>query len=190
MKTLLFLSVALITTLNTFSQVLPIEELKDKYIFENRGLLDDGITYVKDVNNKLDKFIGKWIGNFENIKYEVEIKKFTNLDPDSGITYDDLIMRYEISRESSIILSTIQLANSDILVNKGYYLDSDTSYLFTYSGKERKCGQRGDILVSLANANTMYFVYKRSGQALNGRLCSQPAKDVLPNAERIILNKQ
>ncbi len=189
-KILPFLSLALITTLNTFSQVLPVEELKDNYIFENRGLLDDGITYVKDVNNKLDKFVGIWNGTFEGIDYKVKIDKYTKQNEDSNIRHDKLIMRYEMSTGSSIILSTIQLPNSNVLVNKGYYLNNDTSYMFIYLGEQRRCGQKGYIFVSLSNTNTMNFLYTRSGHALDGRLCPRPAEDVLPNGKRIILNKR
>lgn len=42
--------------------------------------LDDGenITYVKDVNNELDQFVGTWKGLYNNRNYEIQFIKKVN----------------------------------------------------------------------------------------------------------------
>ena len=62
---------------------------KLNYLNEEDGI-PENITYFKDINHVLDKYIGTWKGTQDNKNYEFKITKITNKP--GRITEDRLLI--------------------------------------------------------------------------------------------------
>jgi len=107
----------------------------------------EDLIYVKDLNNTLEKYTGKWIGNDGVTQVIYDIRKYLNVDND-GFKHDGLIVRYELRdlNTNQITLSTIGLPDNNINVIKGAYFINDIYYA-NYMGFDY-CGQYGYLLLS------------------------------------------
>lgn len=150
MKKILFIGFIILSTLSCKAQIIPIEEHKN--YLNNEIEIPDG-AYIKDVNHLLDKFVGVWKGTYNNKNYEFRITQFT--DSFLGISVDELLMRYKItSLNGTIIEDTTTLPNDAVHVIEGDYLDkSKFTYVLNYIGKNSKCGQHGDVFISVYGVN-------------------------------------
>ncbi len=176
---------------NSYSQILPVEDFKDAYVFNENdpSMFDDGINYIKDVNNKLPKFTGTWKGQQDGITYEFRIEEYLNEEPLIDFKKDNLVMRYKLSNASGDIENTLQLGLDEPLIIIGNYMNSDSTYMFTYSGREGRCGQRGEVFVSLLSNSQMNLVLLPHRGFINGNVCTKPAEQILPTTP-IALTKQ
>lgn len=192
MRKLFIMSLATILLYcNSYSQILPIEDLKDAYIFNENdpSMFDDGINYIKDVNNKLPKFTGTWKGQRDGITYEFKIEEFLNQDASVDFKQDNLIMRYKLSNASGDIENTLHLGLDQPMIIIGDYMNSDSTYMFIYSGREGRCGQRGEVFVSLVNNSQMNLHLLPYRGFINGNECAELAEQILPTTP-IALTKQ
>lgn len=162
MKTIIKVLIVLISSV-TFSQnILPVEDLK-AFGKANRSMSEENITYVKDVNNKFDKFIGVWKGeisiNSKIFDFIIKIEKVTNED-NFTVKEDRLILKYKISNNIEEIINTLNVEDDTLLVCKGTYLYRDNYYQFNYYGEKWLCGgQRGTIHSIIEDKNTINFYY-------------------------------
>lgn len=143
MKNILLL--VLLFTINSSckAQILPVEKLID-YISQGQGA-PEGTTYIKDINNLRDKFVGIWKGSYNNYNYEIRIVKRTN---HFIIEHDQLLIRYKITKlNGEIIEDTSALSEDSPYVISSRYLRKST-YVLTYEGREGKCGQRGELFIT------------------------------------------
>lgn len=129
--------------------VIPIED------FENyQGEVPDG-TYIKDVNQLLDKYTGSWEGTFEGKLYEISIvpEKITYL----GIDEDILLLRYKITGEDNQELINTLNISSGTRVVKGTSIEDGGEpgeyYVLDYFGEESQCGQKGNIYLTISQNN-------------------------------------
>lgn len=140
--------------LSTFSckaqQIVPVEK-KLEYMKIEDGI-PESITYFKDVNNILNKYLGVWKGTYDNNKYEFRIVKIT--EKPGRITEDRLLIRYIITDAKGVLIeNTTTLPNSNYLVIRGDYIDR-SSYLLNYVGRDGNCGQMGTIFIGIVkNSN-------------------------------------
>lgn len=134
----------MVTTLSCKAQIIAVENFNTY----NKDL-EDG-AYIKDVNNVLNKFIGTWRGNHNNINYEFKIIKKTISY--LGIKEDMLLMRYKItSNNGSVIENTLSLPNDSPFVMQNGYVAKSGSYVFSYIGKNVACGQNGWVFMGVLN---------------------------------------
>ena len=138
-----------------YTQIVSLEEHKEIVLDYNKSL-PSGTTYIKDVNNKLDNFVGRWRGEINGKTYEIVTEKYTRDIPELGRKKDVLLMRYQIRNSSGgTIENTLDLPVESPYVVKGYYLNADTSYVFTYVGKEGQCGQAGHMDLNIVDDRTV-----------------------------------
>lgn len=195
MKTKLFILLLLsVTFFNCKSQIVPVENLI-QYMDSEEGL-PEGTTYVKDVNNLLDKYVGTWAGMYANKQYEFYIIKITKQSSSgSGILYDELNLYYKITQNGEVIEDTtslmpnyqnntggliqqvpdFMLATGDLLMNR--------TYTFNYNGRNADCGQFGTIYISVGwdnNPNKMKLYLLPGGDHFSSENCVEVANHILP----------
>lgn len=169
---------------------IPVEE--HLYYLDNDIEIPDG-AYIQDVNAKLDKFVGTWIGTYNNKTYEFQVEEVTV--PYLGITQDLLLMRYKITdANGNIIENTLGLPNDSPYVIEGQHFSSTGSnYTLYYVGEEAECGQSGNLYAEVTNSsnlNEMHIVLEPYHDTINSIDCPDGETEHILPLEEIILNKQ
>lgn len=167
------------------AQIIPVE---NHFNYPNE--IPNG-TYIKDVNNVLNKFTGTWIGSYDNKNYEVVIEQTT-------ISYlqilnDILLLRYKITdANGTVLLNTLPLPDDSDYVVMGEYVNPSGSYQLDYGGYEYDCGQSGTIFIKTFNNNTQMKLYLYLGESPYNEIdCPNGfAEQVFPTHTQIILTKQ
>jgi hypothetical protein len=190
MKKIIIIGIIIITTLScNAQQIIPIEKIID-YRRTETGL-PEGLIYLKDVNNLLDKYVGIWKGTYDSKKYEFRITKFT--ETRERVKEDILLIRYIITEANGTeIENTTMLPDNNYLVVRGDYIDR-SSYLLTYIGKKGNCGQSGTIFISTSiksNYNQMLLSLEPEQMLISAKDCPNGrAQQIIPH-EQIILSKE
>ncbi|MDP2088548.1 MAG: hypothetical protein Q8J84_04020 [Flavobacteriaceae bacterium] len=190
MKNIFLIGFLILATLSCKAQnILPVEELVN-YWGTNEGI-PKNITYVKDVNNILNKFTGTWKGNYNNLNYEFSVFKITRLSKIRPLTFDELIMKHKITDSNGIVIEdTTTLPDDSVYVIKGRYLAKTGSYVLSYIGKDSNCGQNGTVFIGILSGTRetkmQLFLYP-DGETID---CNkQGVTQILPT-EVITLTKQ
>lgn len=174
-------------------QIIPVENIIG-YV-NNDANIPDGI-YFKDVNHLLDKYVGTWVGTYDNKTYEFQVVEFT--DNYLGITEDILLMRYKITdANGNEIVNTLNLPNTSSYVISGKYLTENAhSYAMRYRGYESECGQKGTVFIEIeaTNPNVMELFYGPQYEWIDSVECPNGvANQVFPTFDDqayLILTKQ
>lgn len=189
MKTNLILALIVLINLSCKGQVLPVEN-KINYINSENGI-PKNITYIKDVNNILDKYVGTWKGTYNSRNYEFSILKVTNKP--GRITEDRLMMRYVILESNgTIIEDTRALPDTSPYVIAGNYVDTSV-YFLDYYGKESQCGQKGSIIIDLqlnSNNNIMRLFFESQQEIISLKNCPNGIATQIMPTNYIFLSRQ
>lgn len=183
----LIITLFIFTTLSCKAQhIIPIE---DYHNYPND--IPDG-AYIKDVNNKLAKFLGTWKGTYNSKVYEFLIVKSTKEYSKLYFKLDRLLIRYKITDTNGVIIeNTTSLEDDSMYTIKGNYLAETGTYVLSYQGRKSNCGQNGNIFISVFGDNKdkmQLFLYPK-GESYD---CDDPrgfVEQILPTDE-IILTKQ
>lgn len=154
MKKILILGFIVLSIISCKAQtIVPIERMGD-YIDAGDGIPDN--TYLKDVNNLLDKYVGTWKGDYLGKNYTLFITKTTYTF--DKVTFDELRIRYLIISSNNIVLEdTRNSLDNNTYVIRGYYFNKNlTSYASNFTGKKSMCGNAGTVFIRIKNAtNTL-----------------------------------
>ena len=192
MNNIIFL-IVVVTTLScnaqisTTSNIIPLENKFDYHEYEME--IPDG-TYFKDVNNKLDPFVGTWLGNYNGKIIELFVVEYIYNSTIRPLSIDELLIRYKITDPNgTVIVDTTNLPDDSPYVMKGtYFLFNRETYELDYGGYE--CGQDGDLLLTVVNNGTqMNFKLILSPEIYCPENNHQSAPQVLPT-ETIVLDKK
>lgn len=150
MKKVLLLGFLILTVLSCKAQsIIPIEKKID-YRKAGKGI-PDNITYIKDVNHVLDKYVGTWKQTYDSKTYEFRMAKVTNKM--GRITEDRLLMRFMVTDSNGTILTnTTALPDDSPYVVKGDYIIG-TAYYLNYVGKVNNCRREGIVIVDSVKDN-------------------------------------
>jgi len=166
MKKIFTLGIIILIVLSCKAQILPVENYIDYIDQEDTGI-PENITHIKDVNNVLNKFIGTWIGAYNNNTFELRITKTT--ENSFGLLIDELNVAHKVTANDGTLLEdTISHSNDSEGIVSDYLARLD-SYFFIYVGKEADCGQFGTIIISVG--------YNNSNN--NMRLGLSPGRDII-----------
>lgn len=149
MKKLIVLGCMLIIAISCKAQtIVPVEKSID-YMIAGNGIPDG--TYLKDVNNLLNKYIGTWKGTYEGKNYTFVITKFK--DVFLGITEDKLLIRYLITTTNGVVIEdTRSLSDTSTYVIEGSFFSKDLSYYgLNFFGKNSICGNQGTVFIRMKN---------------------------------------
>jgi len=157
---------------------------------ENKPDCPDYI-YLKDTNNRLDKFIGIWKGTYADGRiYEFHFTKKIN-DYSYGKYWDILKGRLLVKNSTGqILVNTLTASDEDALFS-GYYFDKNlTKYQMYYSGNA-ECNDKGYVYISIpdpGNPNQMKLYFMQDMDIVAS--CPDNYKTVMPDAKTLTLTKQ
>lgn len=189
MKKILILGIILFSNVSCKAQnVMPIETIIN-YIKAENGV-PETITYFKDINNLLEKYVGTWKGMYGNKNYEFRISKYISIY--DGLSEDILLIRYLITDANGIIIEDTRSELDSKCTITGYYVDQP-SYVLSYVGKNYICGQSGDVFIGIVkntNNTQMKLFLAQKNVLLNSVDCPNGrAPQVLP-LQQMLLIKQ
>ncbi len=140
--------------------VIPLEDFEDY----NQELPDN--AHVKDVNNILLPYVGRWSGSYNGNTYIFKIEKFTRISNNKGLRFDKLHMRYKITDGSgNIMANTLDLPDDSKYIISGNYLSESGSYVLNYLGFNAACGQNGSVFISVSpNGNILNLFLSPDGE--------------------------
>lgn len=190
LKIILSLFVLSVTANCHCQKILPVEKLVDYMRGKQGGLENNGYTYVKDVNNVLDKFIGTWKGKSTIGKtYEIKINEIS--ETSYGIKEDLLILKYRVlDAKGKEIDNTLSLPNDHVYVVSGAYLDKQNNYVFNFNGGQKDCGLDGSLFVKvLGNGKKLEISLHPIGESISVRCESGDPIEIMP-VEITILDKK
>src|SRR5699024_1565836 len=151
-------------------KIVPIEDLWSFVKTVSKEDKDPTNIYFKDVNHVFDKYVGIWQGNYRRNSYRFEIKKLLGLTyEDVGLTYDKLLIRYEIKDSSGeIIKNTFGLPDNTWEIIKGmkFNRNDNTIYEASYIGKDAACGDSGTIFLDINKDEKTMSLYVLPSEAL------------------------
>ncbi len=193
----IILTIYLLTSLYSMAQTLPLEQYNDL-----TGNLEDnaaGITYIKDVNGVLNKFVGTWKGSFDGKQLEIVVKKYTRDISQAvksyhpvGLKWDQLIAKIKLTDQNGVVTyNTLNFPDDSpsIMYKKAYR--NPYTYSFYYEGKNSQCGDNGftSIYIKKNTQDTKaYLVYLHRGE--QSPSCQTSIDPVFPNDQGILLTKQ
>lgn len=142
---LLILGVIISSSFGCAAQQLYMQEPLENYIdyYDNDNLENAAGTYFKDINNHLDKYVGTWVGAYNNQTYTFVIEEYT--DNTGVLKFDKLRLWYSIKDANNTIIEDIMsFPNSSPYIVDGWYIsENEKYYTLHYRGEDAKCGQSG-----------------------------------------------
>lgn len=189
MKKLLILGLIILSNLSGKAQDIKPLETKMNYYSIETGL-PKNISYFKDVNNLLDKYVGTWKGTLGTRIYEFRITKYTDIY--DGLKEDKLLIRYLITTTSgSVVEDTRSTTDINCSIKGDFFQKS--SYVLNYYGKQTECGQTGVVFIGMVknSNNTQMKLFLSQDQVfLDTQTCPNGrAPQVLP-LDQVLLTKQ
>ncbi len=158
MKKILILLIT-ICGLSSYAQtIISLEEAME--FRKNNIAYPESVTYIKDVNGTLNKYLGRWKGSFGSKNYEFFITKYEEEIEFDSFKIDELLVRCLITDTNGTIIEdnrTISLDNVSII---SLGLDNNPGvYRLFYAGKDSTCGNKANIYISIniQDANKMNF---------------------------------
>ncbi len=168
--------------------ILPIEEQVD-YRDSQEGI-PETVTYIKDVNGLLDKYVGTWKGTYQGRDYEFIVKKVTRQSQYRDLSIDKLWMFYKITDATgAIVADNTWDTLGGSAITGAYLAKTKTYYVLDYYGFEGRCGQNGYVLIEVFGANNDQMKLFLEVQGERAHDCTETAEQVLPT-ESITLTKQ
>ncbi len=170
--------------------VVPLEQYYNYKTDDNLKLSD--VNYFKDVNNHLDKFVGRWVGSYDNNTLTLEI---TILEQQIGyrIAYDELLIKYKIEDDSgNEIVNTLPYpVFYKYHISGKFFGDTTSVYTANYYGYEVECNQKGYAILKFINSNTMEFWIAPSNDMI-GPGCPMGNIHIMPTKleDAVVMTKQ
>jgi hypothetical protein len=189
MKKLLILGLIIFSNLSCKAQDTKPLETKMDYYSPETGI-PKNISYFKDINHLLDKYIGTWKGTLGTKNYVFTITKYT--DVYDGLKEDKLLIRYLItSTNGSVIEDTRSTTDSNCPIKGDFFQKS--SYALNYYGKQIECGQTGVVFIGMvknSNNTQMKLFLSQDHVLLDSETCPNGrVPQVLPLTQ-VLLTKQ
>ena len=165
--------------LDSNQQIIPVEDHYDILFGLNLTQINPG-DHIKDVNNVLDKYVGIWVGTYNNRNYEFRITEFSEVT--EGITNDILHIRYKITDvNGTIIGNTTNLNSESPLIIIGLYLTNTGFYVSYFVGPNGKCGQSGNLHIIVTENNTkLGVIFFPEPDIIDGSECTQAVDFLFP----------
>lgn len=159
-------------------------------------------SYIKDITNNLDPYVGTWQATFQGKVITLHINKeiyreFRRPDFTSKYYADALIVRYSIEHPNP------GGGQANLLSNNDYAMDETYSHFIAsfsinphhlklfYSGADCGVGY-GEILLKLQNANQFTWNFQPQSSIITTENCSVGANTavVIPVTDNLVFTKQ
>ena len=148
-------------------------------------------VYLKDTNNRLNKFVGIWKGTYTDGRtYEFHFTKKEN-DYTFGKYWDILKGRFLVKKTNGQeIINTLNVSDENTLFSGFIFNENLTRYQMFYSGNA-DCNDKGYVYLSFPdpnNLNQMKLIFIQDMDI--AYKCPDGYKTVIPHGEALILTKQ
>jgi len=187
MKNIILISCLIFTTLSCKAQIEPVQN-QINYRNSDNGIPEG--TYLKDVDNLFDPFIGTWTGTYNNNNYEFNV--IETIKQTTNSSRDRLLISYKITdAANNTIIDTTILPDDSIYQLRGdMFLGNGRTYSLFYAGYESNCGQNGTVTIAVINNGTqMNLGLILTGDSDLDNCPSGVAEQVLP-LDNMVLTKQ
>lgn len=121
--------------------------------------IPDNVTYVKDINNRLNQFVGTWKGNYDGKSYEfrfVKRKKYGRF----SVEWDKIVGRASVSIGNTTVYNTLDELDDCKTYFRGSSFQNNVYTLYFIANIH--CNDSGDIFIEVSPSNpnpmTLYFV--------------------------------
>ncbi len=195
MKTYKLLIISLFFTLTSQAQiqdanVRPLEKVTEAFTEENVILEND--VYYKDLNNRLDYFLGEWEGSYAD--KTLKIKNVQYKDMIAGNYNDVIITKYKVTTATGeVLVNTLNLdLRTDSHIKGSHFVDYDyTIYKSWYEGEQADCNQMGWVMMEKINENSLKLWVNPSVEILPYG-CPEGDLHILPTSKEdaVIMTKQ
>nr|WP_314496821.1 DUF6705 family protein [uncultured Chryseobacterium sp.] len=104
-------------------------------------------TYLKDINNSLNKFVGTWSGSYNGKSYEFKFIKQLNFGMENNFKWDRLVGRLRVKdTHGSIIYDTFNETDDSKTNLEGDNFQSNLkAYIMNFSGNNTDCNEFGNV---------------------------------------------
>jgi hypothetical protein len=149
------------------------------------------VTYVKDINNSLNKYVGTWKGSLDGKIYEFNFIKKENIGEKRK--WDRLIGRLKITNNNGV-LEYSNFDKTDLELEKkfgGFNFQNDLkAYMINFSGGKLGCIDYGYVYLSIKpeTPNNMTILFLPDNDITN-QDCSN-FKTTIPTKKLINLTRQ
>ena len=189
MKNIILVIILVITGVSCKAQTTISLEQAYQYSKSDDGI-PETVTYVKDINNRLDQFVGTWKGSYNGKNYEFNFVKKIYYGSYS-IKWDQLIGRILIKDGNGNIIYNTMNEVDDNTMFWGNQMQAKT-YVMSFI-KDSYCNGGGDVFIEVSkyDSKKMYLHFDKDGGLYNPAKC--PNYDtyvpLLPK-DKIVLTKQ
>ncbi|PKF76249.1 DUF6705 family protein [Chryseobacterium sp. PMSZPI] len=183
----------LIILLSFFCKAQSVISLEQAYEYsKSDDGLPEAVTYVKDINNRLDQFAGTWKGAYNGKQYEFRFIKKVNFG-EYSVKWDKIIGRFMVKDGAgNLLYNTINEPNDNNTRFWGFKLQNRV-YEMSFVGNIEYCNDSGVVFIEVSknNPNIMYLNFSRDQGAYNPEKCPNYSTYVplLPK-EKMTLMKQ
>lgn len=148
MKNITLILILLFLSSSCSAQVVSLETMAQ---CSNNPQTCPDATYLKDINNSLDKYIGTWKGNYNGKIYEFQFVKQLNFGVEDDYRWDRLVGRLRITDNNGSILYNTFNEQDDLKTKfKGINFQSDLkAYKMYFVGNSVGCAEYGDVYLRI-----------------------------------------
>ncbi|MBK0384449.1 hypothetical protein I5M32_15900 [Pedobacter sp. SD-b] len=160
------------------------------------GIPED-VSYVKDVDNKLPKFVGTWKGVAAGKSIELHLKQILHLPEDEyGFKLDQLVGRTLIKDASTgdTLYNTLNIIDDNNTGFQGsYYFYNENYSMYFFNLNDDFCMDWGDVSITVSPTDPtklkLYFV-RRTGVMMEVSKCPNISTYVPILPKSVELTKQ
>lgn len=151
-------------------------------------------TYLKDLNNSLNKYVGTWRGNLNGKKYEYNFIKQLNFGVEDDYRWDRLVGRLRITDSNGNILYNTFTEPDDLKTKFGgdNFQQDLNAYVMNFVGNSIGCVEYGDVylIIKPAAPNVMYLIMIPDNDISEEGSCPPTFQPSIPYKKTITLTKQ
>lgn len=151
------------------------------------------VSYIKDINNSLNKYVGTWKGNLNGKTYEFKFIKQLNFGVEDDFRWDRLIGRIKvINSNGAIIFNNFNEPNDNETFFFGTNFQPNLEAYMVYFVGRSECVEYGNVylrmLPSTPNQMTVFF-HPDNDINVEGS-CPTDFQPTIPYQKTIYLTKQ
>lgn len=189
MKNTVLILLIILTAISCKTQnIIPLE---DVYAYKKSpDGIPEYVTHVKDLNNRLDQFVGTWKGSYNGKNYEFKFEKRIDFGNNS-IKWDKLIGRLKVKDvQNNVIYNSMDKSDDNTMLS-GYDIQNNVYVMDLIVNTY--CNDMGDLFIELKknNPNQMIINFERETDIFDPNKCpNYSTYTTLVPKNEIILTKQ
>ncbi|MXS69907.1 hypothetical protein GSF70_01595 [Flavobacteriaceae bacterium W22] len=160
---------------------------------QQTGTIPQSTTYIKDINNSLNKYIGTWKGYLNGNTYEFSFIKKENVGG-YDVNWDLLVGRLKVLDSSGNVIYNTFNEQDDLKTKfKGDNFQSDLkAYKMYFVGNSVGCAEYGDVYLRIqpSTPSQMTIIMLPDNDIVVEGVCPTNFQPTIPYKQLIHLTKQ